>query len=107
ESAVQSSGIAELAVGGPVPTRGDPRREEDQDVLPGSTHSGLGASAVAGPDGCGIHCLGSPVRDRRRGYSRYRELEGSGRRRIGSPVMMEYWNRDRIGRRLWKWRLLK
>ena len=41
-----------------------------------------------------------PVWDRRGGNSRYRELEGSGRRRSGSPVMMEYWNRDRIGRRL-------
>jgi len=31
------------------------------------TYPGLGASAVAGPDGCGIHRLGSPVWDRRGG----------------------------------------
>src|SRR5260370_38496228 len=107
EPVVRSAGTAELAAGRPVPAQGDPRREKDQDALPAGTYSYLGASAVAGPDGCGSHRLGSKVRGCDRGCSRYRKLEGSGRRRIGSPVIGEYWNRDRIGRRLLEWRLLK
>ena len=67
---------AELAAGRPVPTRGYPRREEDQDALPAGTYSCVGPSAVAGPDGCGIDRLGSPIWYRGGGYSPCRELDG-------------------------------